>query len=106
MEGSEYLYYAVAVVVAGIMIWGRLEWYAAILLGFISPLVGAVLTMPLSLLLGPVLPPALVESGYFSVVVAFGLVIVGAFLLARNLRKNRYGRARSGRTGSPGRQGD
>ena len=89
MENFQNFYLLTAAAIAGLMIWGRLEWYAAIILGFIAPFVGMIMVLPLNVFFAWILPKSLAESELLPGIVAYGLTVVGAFFLAKTLRKTK-----------------
>ena len=99
MDPGTIVYLLSGAILAGIFIWGGLEWYASILLGFIAPFVGLILSLPMTMVLALVLPAVGLggESGgdwlsIISLIVSQALVLVGAVLLARSMRKSKTGK--------------
>ena len=84
MDG--YLYLAQMVAVAGVLFWGRLEWYAAVLVGLISPAVTFVLAIILMHVL-PRFPDSTPVSSDLCVAVL--LVVAGCVVLAMRLRQQK-----------------
>jgi hypothetical protein len=88
------IYLLTAVLLTAMFIWGGLEWYAAILLGFIAPIVGLILSFSLSFVVPRIVSTPLLrsESGVpydFTPIVAQALVIIGSVFLAKEMRKKK-----------------
>ena len=96
MDPGAIIYLLSGAILAAILIWGGLEWYAAILLGFIAPFVGLILSIPITILVAFALPASAVsgESGadlisIISMASSQVLVLGGAVLLAKSMRKTK-----------------
>lgn len=81
-----FLYIAQIVCVIGILMWGKLEWHAAVLAGIISPVLTLVLSFLIPTFLIP-LPKGIQITS--SLLLAVALVIVGCAFLAISLRKKK-----------------
>lgn len=96
MDPGAIIYLISGAILAGILIWGGLEWYAAILLGFIAPFVGLIMALPINMALAFALPASAVsgKSGadmisIISMLTSQVLVLAGAVLLAKSMRKTK-----------------
>ena len=92
MDPGAIIYLLSGAALAAILIWGGLEWYAAVLLGFIAPFVGLILAIPLNLLVALVLPSSAIsgDSAFIaSMAISQILVLGGAVLLAKSMRKTK-----------------
>ena len=83
----DWIYLVAAAAIAGIMMWGKLEWHASILLGLIGPFVGVVFGIFLSFFFALILPSSIVNTWPFAVLMSYVPAIVGAYFLARSMRK-------------------
>ena len=94
MDPSLFIYLAAGVVIAGLLIWGGLEWYAALLLGLIAPFIGLILSIPITLLVSLVLPESVVAGesraevlSISSLAIGQAIVLGGSVLMALSMRR-------------------
>lgn len=90
-----FAYIASTVLVAIILIWGRLEWHAAILVGLMAPIVGIIVgtLLPIHAIILARLGVPNDWNERISNFIVQTWTILGAFLLARSLRSKGYRRS-------------
>lgn len=88
MEPSVIIYLATAAAIVGLMIWGRLEWHAALCLGFVGPFVGVMLSLPLGMFLNLLYGGIAGGNAAVHALGAQVLLLVGVWFLARSRRRS------------------